>query len=84
MSFAFLRTSRWFSAIRGAFGSGFRPRRFRHETSESRLVTLLSPHDRVRRVEAFATEQSTDLPQLREPISFLQGARIVIGVEPPP
>ena len=56
----------------------------RHETSEGRLVTLLSPHERARRVEAFATEQSTDLPQLREPINFLRGERIVLGVEPPP
>ena len=43
---------------------GLPPTPLGDEAGECRVVTLLAPHEQVRRVEAFATEQGAELSQL--------------------
>ena len=53
-----------------------------YEAGECGLVTLLSPHAQVRRVDAFATEQGAELPRLGEPICFLKDTGLVLSGKP--
>ena len=55
---------------------GLPPTPLGDEAGECRVVTLLSPHEQVRRVEAFATEQAAELPQL-----CALGVSPIIGTE---
>ena len=63
---------------------GLPPTPLGDEAGECRVVALLAPHEQVRRVEAFATEQAAELPQLCALVCLSQNAGLVLGVKPPP
>ena len=63
---------------------GLPPTSLGDEAGERRVVALLAPHEQVRRVDAFATEQGAELSQLCALICLSQNAGLVLGVKPPP
>ena len=80
----FSRLSRSFSAIRGASGLDFRPRRFGASPASVPCVALLPPRVQVRRVQSLPTQQCPKLPRPGRTVRLAENAQLVLGGESSP